>query len=381
MPADYYGGAAENAYRLCLGVARVGCEVQVLTTDADGPRRTTAVEHGRDILVAAGFRVRYAHRLPYITVTPGLRLRLLLETRKADVVHLTGCNPTIAMPTLFACAVLRKPMVWSPRGALQRWRGARWRIGPGVTATIGLRLAPRRIALHAVSEEERAACAARMPGIAVATIPNGVRIPPEPQREPGDGRLRIGFTGRLEPRKALDNLLAAAALLRAYGPAFSITIAASGEPRSQRELHARIARLGLGETVTIIDRVSGPARRRFFEHIDLFVLPSHFENFGTTVAEALARGVPVIASRGAPWRKLEERGCGLWVDNNPEALAAAIQRMSTMPLAEMGARGREWMRREFDWSNAARRMCNLYAALSQDRPLSLAETAIGISGT
>ncbi len=381
MPAEYYGDAAENAYRLCLGVARVGCEVRVLTTDADGPCRTAAVEHGREILVAAGFRVRYAHRLPYVTVTPGLRLRVLLETRKADVVHLTGCNPAIAMPTLAACAVFHKPIVWSLRGALQRWRGGGWKIGPGVTATIGRRLAPRRIALHAVSEEERAACAARMPGVAVAMIPNGVRIPPEPQHEPGDGRLRIGFAGRLEPRQALGNLLAAAALLRASGPAFSITIASVGEPRLQRDLRDRVARLGLGETVTIIDRVGGSAWRRFFEHLDLFVLPSHFENFGAAVAKALARGVPVIASRGTPWRQLDERGCGLWVDNDPASLAAAIRRMSAMPLAEMGARGREWMRREFDWSAAARRMCNLYAALSHDLPLPLTEAATGLLQT
>ena len=54
------------------------------------------------------------------------------------------------------------------------------------------------------------------------------------------------------------------------------------------------------------------------------------------VAEVLAHGVPVIASRGTPWSGTEEHGCGPWVENDPATLAAAIQRMSTMALSENG---------------------------------------------
>ena len=46
------------------------------------------------------------------------------------------------------------------------------------------------------------------------------------------------------------------------------------------------------------------------------------------VAEALAHGVPVIASKGTPWSGVEAHGCGLWVENDPATLAAAIERMS-----------------------------------------------------
>jgi glycosyltransferase involved in cell wall biosynthesis len=60
---------------------------------------------------------------------------------------------------------------------------------------------------------------------------------------------------------------------------------------------------------------------------------------------------------------LVEKGCGLWVDNAPESLAEAIVEMSTMPMDEMGLRGREWMTADFSWDAVAREVCNAYSAM------------------
>jgi glycosyltransferase involved in cell wall biosynthesis len=81
------------------------------------------------------------------------------------------------------------------------------------------------------------------------------------------------------------------------------------------------------------------------------------------VAEALARGLPVVASRGTPWSGLEQNECGLWVDNSPESLAAALGRIREMDLNAMGARGREWMQRDFSWEPIGRRMHRVYEDL------------------
>src|SRR5207249_1017724 len=93
------------------------------------------------------------------------------------------------------------------------------------------------------------------------------------------------------------------------------------------------------------------------------VVPSHTENFGNVVAEGLAHAVPVIVSTGTPWRRLEEVGCGLWVNNDPESLAKAIEQMGRMPLREMGNRGHDWMQREFSWDKRTREMLTCYEAL------------------
>jgi glycosyltransferase involved in cell wall biosynthesis len=81
------------------------------------------------------------------------------------------------------------------------------------------------------------------------------------------------------------------------------------------------------------------------------------------VAEALAHGVPVIASRGTPWKELVERQCGLWVENDPSSLAKAITEMRGRNLGQMGKNGRQWMEHSFSWVAVAGRMHAVYSNL------------------
>src|SRR5262249_2431113 len=99
-----------------------------------------------------------------------------------------------------------------------------------------------------------------------------------------------------------------------------------------------------------------------FSRSDMLVVPSHSENFAMVIAEALAHAVPVIASRGTPWKRLADVGCGLWVENTPERLAEAIERMARGDRRHMGVTGQAWMAREFSWSGIARRMLDVYQA-------------------
>jgi glycosyltransferase involved in cell wall biosynthesis len=125
----------------------------------------------------------------------------------------------------------------------------------------------------------------------------------------------------------------------------------------------QIRTLGLSQQVRMVGDVRGEVKQNLFEHTDTVIVPSYTENFGMVVAEALAHAVPVIASTGTPWSRLEEMGSGLWVNNDPESLAKAIEHMSKMPLSEMGRRGREWMRKEFTWESRAREMMEAYKKL------------------
>jgi glycosyltransferase involved in cell wall biosynthesis len=126
------------------------------------------------------------------------------------------------------------------------------------------------------------------------------------------------------------------------------------------QLKEQIHALGLEGRVEMMGEVLSEAKKRLFESSDVTLVPSYTENFAIVVAEALAHGVPVIASKGTPWSRLEEMQCGLWVDNDPESLAAAIRSISTMRLQNMGLKGREWMRNEFSWHSVTKQMLDLY---------------------
>src|SRR6185503_7680577 len=134
------------------------------------------------------------------------------------------------------------------------------------------------------------------------------------------------------------------------------TIAGAGSEAYTQALKANIDKLGLSERVSMIGDITDEGKKTLFENSDIAIVPSFTENFGLVVGEALAHAVPVIASRGTPWKRVEEVGAGLWVDNSPESLAKAIEQMSRMPLREMGVRGRDWMQREFASRPIATRM-------------------------
>lgn len=104
-----------------------------------------------------------------------------------------------------------------------------------------------------------------------------------------------------------------------------------------------------------------------FHSADVCIVPSFSENFCMVAAESLAHGVPIIASHGTPWSRIEEKGCGLWVDNSPESLAQAILKIRTMPLSEMGQRGRDWMSAEYSWESVADQMADVYRRLLANR--------------
>jgi glycosyltransferase involved in cell wall biosynthesis len=120
-----------------------------------------------------------------------------------------------------------------------------------------------------------------------------------------------------------------------------------------RSIKLSISRLGPAASVALHGTVDDVAKWDLYRACDLFVLPSHSENFGSVVAEALATGLPVITTRAAPWDWLPERRAGWWVSVDAASLSQAILEATSLPaedLGSMGLRGREECRRLFDWS-------------------------------
>jgi glycosyltransferase involved in cell wall biosynthesis len=109
--------------------------------------------------------------------------------------------------------------------------------------------------------------------------------------------------------------------------------------------------------------VEGEAKTKLYRQADLFILPTFSESFGVVVAEALACGVPVITTKGAPWEGLLTHRCGWWIDIGVEPLATALRAataLSDEERREMGERGRRYVEREFSWPSIAEQMLAVY---------------------
>jgi glycosyltransferase involved in cell wall biosynthesis len=258
--------------------------------------------------------------------------------------------------------------VWSPRGALQKWAGSSANTPKAVWNYICRTLAnSKRLCLHVTSQEELLESQSALPGISCALIPNGIDVPDMLRRRTWkpNGVLRLLFLGRLDRKKGIENLLAAVRDERLSN--LQLVIRGSGESSYVSSLERLASEYGLHKTVRFGGFADDEAKAEAFASADICVVPSHTENFGIVIAESLANGVPVIASKGTPWPALERRRCGLWVSNDADSLAGAIQAMSGMDLEQMGRVGREWMKSEFRWDVIADRTIDVYMDLARPR--------------
>jgi glycosyltransferase involved in cell wall biosynthesis len=217
--------------------------------------------------------------------------------------------------------------------------------------------------LHVTSENEAEESRQRINGVPIEIIKNGVDIPPHnPERNwMQDGKLRLLFIGRLHPKKGVENLLRAVSVMKNNDNV--LTICGTGDDDYTLFLKDMANELGIADNVHFAGHVEGNAKSKIFWNSDVCIVPSHTENFGMVVAEALAHGVPVITSRGTPWQVLESRGCGWWVENSPNIIVDTILLARKSDLAAMGEKGREWMIEEFSWENVAARMVEAYDSI------------------
>src|SRR5207249_3463892 len=132
-----------------------------------------------------------------------------------------------------------------------------------------------------------------------------------------------------------------------HAPNVALLIA-GGDDGEKSRLQSMIQELGLQENAFLVGHLEGKDRSLFLANADLFILCSHSENFGNVIVEAMAAGVPVVASTGTPWRSVEERGAGRWVAPEPAALCAAILDLLARDAADLGARARAHAA-DFDW--------------------------------
>jgi glycosyltransferase involved in cell wall biosynthesis len=360
-----FGGAERVAIEVSKRLAPERFERSICATRWDQklearPTRARALEELSDHGVRfVGLQRRYA-----LDLRSWRRFVMLMRRERIDILHAHkfGSNLWAALlgPLAGVPVVVAHEHTWSfEGGAMRRF--------------IDRRVIARRCdVVVAVSREDRRRMISTegLKPEDVVYIPNGIPPLPLPEEEVrrtdldiGEDDLVVGTVGVLREQKAFDVLVKAAALLGGEFPSLRVLIVGTGGQR--RALEHLINELGLQSTVRLLGpRTDVPALLRTF---DLAVCSSNFEGSPLTILEYMEAGLPVVSTRVGGVPDLVEDGVtGLLVDpGDPAALAGALAKLlgDRERRAEMGLKGRERRRSEFDIDVTVERIERLYEEL------------------
>lgn len=357
-----YGGPSRSVRRIADATAELGHEVELLTS---APAPLAAEISGR-------MHVRTWRRGWPGAFCPVPGMATYLAESRLDVVHHHGLWLRTLHYARRKAARDRIPLVVSPRGMMAPWAWQHHRARKAFAAQF---LHPGAFAAangwHATSNEE--ADEIRRCGFAqpICVAPNGVDRP-QPRdveaanvawrrRVPAaDTRPVALFYGRLHAKKRVLELIA---LWSATALAdWLLLIVGVPEQYSIAELRARVAAAGAEGRIEVHDGLDQPPP---YPIATLFLLPSHNENFGLAIAEAMAHGVPVAVTDSTPWRAInrDELGwCVAWEEFGETVRRATAE--GTEHLRARGTRARDWVLREMSWSRSAQQLAEFYVALA-----------------
>ena len=184
-------------------------------------------------------------------------------------------------------------------------------------------------------------------------------------------RLAISL-GRIHPKKGTDILIEAYAATLGKDEAWQLAIVGPDQLGWRKELEPMAARLGIAGRITWTGSLNGTLKWGAFSSSEVFVLPSHQENFGIVVAEALACGVPAIVSDKVNiWREVVSCGAGFVGEDTIEGTESSLRgwaALSAQEIAELRIRARKCFHDEFDYHRTSKRAMESVESLARATP-------------
>ena len=356
-PYDYSwpGGVNAHLTQLSGELRRRGHGVSLIAPQSGG--RDDAGQDGGDCFIPMGRAVALSAGGSKARVSLSWwldpRVRRMMAREAFDVVHLH--EPLAPLLPYMVLRHSRAVNIGTFHAYSDRQR--LYRLSRGALGRLQRRLHGR----IAVSPAALGFVEPHFPNHAYRVIPNGVEYErfagAEPLPEAGDGRANVLFVGRKDERKGLRYLLEGFAKLVQQGGRQRLTIVGPGQPdRECARLLDEINRLAPG-AAALAGAVSNDDLPRYYASADVFCSPATGgESFGIVLLEAMAAGVPVVASDINGYRDVVADGKqGLLVPpKSPEAIAAAISRIAgDAELAGRLAAGGRKRAQEYRWERIA----------------------------
>lgn len=375
------GGPSVAVRAMAESVSQRGVEVHIAATDDDGPGHLT-VPLGQPIPQGGVTYWYFRRQSRFYTFSWPLTRWLAQQVAEYDLLHIHALFSYASLPASLAARRAGVPYIVRPLGTLNQW-GIQHR--RPLLKRLSMSLIERPLLAHAArihytSEQERLEAEAVGVRGPWAIFPIGVELPnpatlPPPERFLARypylaGRTRLLFLSRLDPKKGLELLLDAFALVHREEPETALVVAGNGESRYLVALQARAEALGIAQAVTWAGFLTGEEKHAALAAADLFVLPSHSENFGIAAVEAMAAGLPLVLSdQVAIHREVAQGGAGLITPCAVPPLTQALLTLVREPLrrAQMAQASRALAHQHFSTQAMGANLLTLYRAVVDGR--------------
>ena len=301
--------------------------------------------------------------------------------KNADVLHLHACWTNANNQLASMARRLGVPYVLSMHGMLDDWCMAQKTPKKKLyLALAGRKTLESAAFVHSTAEAELAQSKKWFPKGRGRIVPLVFDLDPYrdlPGPSAADAHFGPGGTGdidpdkpvvlflsRIHPKKGLEHLIGATALLRDRGTPCRTLIAGTGDDVYLEAMKRLAKDKGIEDDVRFLGMVTGELKTSLFERADVFALPTSQENWGFVLTEALACRTPAITTKAVDiWPELEESGGSLLAEQSADAFADAIAELvgDQERCRSMGEAGRAWILANLDPAAVADRYEQMYA--------------------
>jgi glycosyltransferase involved in cell wall biosynthesis len=355
---------------MCRALAAQGVRTTILTTNADGPNVLPVPLNSLtewEGVPAIFFNRDFSEAFKY---SRGLARWIRGHAREFDVVHIHAVLSHASLTAAASAGRRAVPYVLRPLGTLAPWslqqKSWRKRLLLSVAAR---RTVARAAAVHCTSAEEKRGIEALFPEARPVVIPLGIdpRFLDTAPATAGPSRPYVLCVSRLHPKKNLEALITAFLAATESKREWRLVLAGSGDAEYARTLARLIDARGAHDRVELAGWVDGPRKRALLQQASLFALVSLHENFGISLLEALACGVPAIATRNVDLSEpIAETNAGWIVESTLDSITGGLiaALSSRADLVARGAAARALAGR-FTWPAVAGELRVLYEGLAR----------------